>query len=44
MGRPSDIAATVTWLASDDAAFVTGQTFVVDGGLTAASPINPSLF
>jgi len=31
-------------LASDDAAYTTGQMFTVDGGLTAASPINPALF
>ena len=44
LGRPEDIAAAAVWLASDEAAFVTGQLHVVDGGLTAASPINPSLF
>jgi 2-keto-3-deoxy-L-fuconate dehydrogenase len=43
-GEPADIAATAVWLASDDAAFVTGQCFVVDGGVTAASPLNPTLF
>lgn len=43
-GRPKDIAAMAVWLASDDASFVTGQLFTVDGGLTAASPINPGLY
>jgi meso-butanediol dehydrogenase/(S,S)-butanediol dehydrogenase/diacetyl reductase len=44
LGEPADIAAAVAWLASDDAAFVTGQCFTVDGGLTAASPLRPALF
>lgn len=44
LGRPSDIAGAALWLASEESAFVTGQTFVVDGGLTAASPLNPALF
>ena len=43
-GLPSDIAAMAAWLASDQSAFTTGQCFVVDGGLTAASPLNPGLF
>ena len=43
-GQPSDIAAMAAWLASDQSAFTTGQCFTVDGGLTAASPLNPGLF
>lgn len=43
-GRPEDIAAMAVWLASDEAQFATGQLFTVDGGLTAASPLNPRLF
>jgi NAD(P)-dependent dehydrogenase (short-subunit alcohol dehydrogenase family) len=30
--RPADLAGALSWLASEDAAFVTGQTVVVDGG------------
>jgi len=43
-GKPSDVAAMAVWLASDEAEFVTGQLFTVDGGMTAASPLNPGLF
>ena len=35
MGQPADIAAMVLFLASEGAAYVTGQVLVVDGGLTA---------
>jgi 2-keto-3-deoxy-L-fuconate dehydrogenase len=43
-GQPSDIASMAVWLASDEAAFATGQLFTIDGGMTAASPLNPGLF
>ena len=44
MGKPEDIASLAVWLASDEAEFATGQCYVLDGGMTAASPLNPSLF
>jgi glucose 1-dehydrogenase len=34
VGKTEDIAAMVCFLASDEAGYVTGSTFVVDGGLT----------
>ena len=43
-GTPEDIASLAVWLASDEASFATGQCYTLDGGMTAASPLNPSLF
>jgi 3-oxoacyl-[acyl-carrier protein] reductase len=34
LGRPSDVVATVRFLASDEAAFITGQSIIVDGGIS----------
>ena len=33
LGEPEDVAGVVAFLASDDASYITGATFVVDGGL-----------
>jgi glucose 1-dehydrogenase len=32
-GKPDEIAAAISWLASDEAAYVTGSTLFVDGGM-----------
>jgi 2-keto-3-deoxy-L-fuconate dehydrogenase len=36
LGRPEEVAAAVRYLASDEAAFVTGSLLTLDGGWTAA--------
>ena len=36
LGQPNEVAAVATWLASDDASFVTGSYYTVDGGWTAS--------
>jgi NAD(P)-dependent dehydrogenase (short-subunit alcohol dehydrogenase family) len=38
LGYPEEIAAAVAYLASDDAAFVTGEILRIDGGFTAHTP------
>jgi NAD(P)-dependent dehydrogenase (short-subunit alcohol dehydrogenase family) len=34
LGKPEDIGFLVSYLASDEASFITGQTVVIDGGCT----------
>ncbi|MCA1645134.1 MAG: SDR family oxidoreductase [Chloroflexi bacterium] len=34
-GRPADVAYLALYLASDESTFVTGASFVVDGGRTS---------
>ena len=36
-GQPEDIAMAVVYLSSDEAAFITGTTLVLDGGMTAST-------
>lgn len=40
LGTAQDIAEAVAWLASDQAAYVTGQTLLVDGGVTMSAIAN----
>ena len=37
MGKPEEVAALAVYLASDAAAYVTGSTFVIDGGMMRSS-------
>lgn len=39
LGTPDDISAAVAFLASSDASWITGQTLIVDGGLTLSGGI-----
>ncbi len=36
LGKPEEIAEAVVWLCSDRASFVTGSSYTVDGGYSAA--------
>jgi NAD(P)-dependent dehydrogenase (short-subunit alcohol dehydrogenase family) len=35
LGRTEEVAATVVWLCSDEASFITGATIPIDGGRLA---------
>ena len=39
LAQPEDIASVIRFLLSDEAAFVTGTSLTVDGGLTAVGPV-----
>ncbi len=41
-GRPEDVAPVVSWLLSDDAHWMTGQTLDVDGGWVLRNGVPPS--
>jgi meso-butanediol dehydrogenase/(S,S)-butanediol dehydrogenase/diacetyl reductase len=38
IGEASDVASLAAWLHSDQAKFATGQTFVIDGGISKIVP------
>lgn len=38
IGQAADVASLAAWLHSDNARFVTGQTFVIDGGISTIVP------
>ena len=40
-GQPEEVAALAVMLASDDAAYMTGETLTLDGGLLAGSAASP---
>ncbi|MBM3158053.1 MAG: SDR family oxidoreductase [Chloroflexi bacterium] len=39
-GEPADVAELAVFLASPKASYITGQTILVDGGITLANPVN----
>jgi NAD(P)-dependent dehydrogenase (short-subunit alcohol dehydrogenase family) len=43
VGFPEDVAKAVAFLASDDAAYITGQVLAIDGGMTTALPLQQRL-
>ncbi len=40
LGLPEDVANAVAWLFSDESSYYTGQSLVLDGGLTAQRPLS----
>lgn len=43
LGEPADIANLVCFLASSEARYINGQTYVIDGGMLSHIPANPDL-
>jgi NAD(P)-dependent dehydrogenase (short-subunit alcohol dehydrogenase family) len=39
MPDPSEIAKLAVYLASDDSAYIVGADFLIDGGVSAISPV-----
>jgi NAD(P)-dependent dehydrogenase (short-subunit alcohol dehydrogenase family) len=39
LGVPGDVASAVAFLLSDDASWITGQTLVIDGGVTSTGAL-----
>jgi NAD(P)-dependent dehydrogenase (short-subunit alcohol dehydrogenase family) len=41
-GKPEEVAALVAWLGSDEAAYVTGSSYVMDGGMVQQVVATPA--